>query len=644
MDKNQLIETDLDFYDLDFKLGVTIGYNFETHRKIDEFTTWNKEEYIDYFLKLSLSKNPPVIYFHNLTFDSQFFINELRDNFEKVNVIRSNTILAIKCYSSYRAKKNGKFITKYKLRLEMRDSLALLVSSIAKLGKKFGYDKLDFDFNYKNKQKAEKYCLRDCEIIYYSVSGLIDYLNNFKDKFRLKIDDIGFDFLPLTIASLSKKIIKTFYSDVFYQIDEEMEENNRKHYFGGRTEVFNFSTVKDAIYFDVNSLYPFVLSEYLFALGKNRELKLGQSTANLSISDILDSLSDKKRQRILAFKADIKENQYFPLFPEKIEGKVFFLNGEKEAIIPLQVYNYLKSNDYIGNKIKILGVKSLFFAQKTGSFSIFKKLYKYRKSFDSDNSYNYFTKILMNSGYGKFGEKPEKEVFNFYNPKSVKHVKRKIENGKRLFFNKKGILFTKDEKYFYYLTNNLLNAILTTSYARFELWKMLEFCRKNEILVYYSDTDSVVIQKNKLVEQFEGPNLGQWDIEAEYSLFQAIDSKEYFFIRKDGSFQSKFKGVPNKYLDEKKTLMKHLENGTKVNLIGSFFYSLNRTEGNANSVYIIHKNKNTYYYKRRIDKKTLETKPLTFSSDKKEFKDEFLPEVSEHNELIIKNLLIGESG
>lgn len=232
----------------------------------------------------------------------------------------------------------------------------------------------------------------------------------------------------------------------------------------------------------------------------------------------------------------------------------------------------------------------------------------------------------MNSGYGKFGEHPEKEQFSYFNkiltPKDIKEKQIKEIDGK---------LYERKTTFQFYLTNNLFNAILITSYARFILWKMIDLCNRLNINVYYCDTDSVVIEKNNLnkLSDYLSDDLGKWGIEKEFKKFQAIDLKEYFTILTNGKFKSKYKGVRNKHLNSIDKLKNHLKKGTKTQLIGSFFYCQNRHSDNR-AIHIIKKHKRSYYYK-RIVKKDLSTHPLN--------KNDNLKQIENRNKILIKQQL-----
>lgn len=573
-------------YDLEFKMSCIIHYDFELEKELERKSFFNNSEYVKYLISLGNCRYFPIIYFHNLSFDSKFLIEYFLESeqIDNIKFIRTGSkILSVSIYQNY------------KKILELRDSYCLLITKIETLGKMVDLEKLEFNFDYSNKQKAIEYCFRDCQIIYKSIEYLIMSLNQFfKDKLKkpYKIKDI-----PLTIASLSKKIMKLYFNDVYYQNDFYLDNHLRKYYFGGRTEVFDFNLLENGYYYDVNSMYPSVLSKNIFALGKTYRYE-----SNQPIDFSVDS--------IIAYEVEIKENQHYPLYPERdLEtNKISFKNGVKRVIMTKSEFFYLQENEYFtSKKIEILKTIAVFFAFNQTNFSeLFENLYYERKHHSKKTFFNYFLKIFMNSVYGKFGQRKEREKLVIIN-----HLNEidKIENTEIL--EKNEIFYKREKKISYFQQINLMNAVLTTSYARFELWKKLIECQEKNINVYYCDTDSLVV--DSIVQLEISDKLGKWSIEMNLKQFQAIDSKEYYYINDNNEFKAKFKGIRNEKLDTREAFKRHYLEGTIQDLIATPLYCLNR-KSDFKKVYAIKKEKKTYYYKRKINL-DLTTNPINLNDD-----------------------------
>lgn len=599
--KDKLEKLEINSYELEFKLGCIIEFDYNNDNPLDKLSFTDNNDYNKELISKCNRNNKKIIYFHNLKFDSKFFIDFLFEKFDIVKVIRTDSkIIAIKCF---KLRKNSKQLDCI---LEFKDSLSILLVSIKRLGKMLNFPKLEFNFDYSDLKKAINYCFRDCEIIYYALKKLYNaIMNEFNLTNNRTKKPLQFYELPLTIASLSKKIIMLYYPEVFYKVDKHLERRLREHYFGGRTEAFDFNKAENASYLDENSEYPFLLS--------SREFSNGQT-----YMFAVDSVNFNRSKNILAYEVLVKENLYYPIYPKRVNGIIFFPKTTKRVIMTKFEYNYLKKNGYFKRKdIEILEVYFEFRVVEIITFKeLFLLLYNLRHSYSSKHIFNYIFKIVMNSGYGKFAEKPEKEVYDFIG-KEIELTLEVLEKDEYYEFD--NVVLKKSEMYQDYLKINLFNAILTTSYARFDIWIMLEKCRLKGIKGFYTDTDSIVVNNEKLdkLKSHLSNEFGKWKIEQQFKYFQAIDSKEYIKeisnekVNKKTilmyhtnlfslfEFNSKFKGVSNKYLDTLNKMKSHLKKGTKVNLIGSFFYCQNRKSDNK-TVHIIEKHKNSFYNKRII--------------------------------------------
>jgi len=569
-------------YILDYKLGCII--KFDSNSKIDyKYHSFSQLEFNKELIKYK-PKQLKIVYFHNLKFDSKFFFKDLVDTFDKVIPIRAgNLIINISCYIVNSQNKYNKV-------LEFKDSYALTITSLKLLGKMVNKPKMEFDFNYSTKEGRElgvKYCYRDCKIIYYAIIYLIKFIY---DLFEITYEIYQ---LPLTIGSFAKKIFISIYSKVFYQVDFNIEKSLRKYYYGGRTECFDFNINYEVISFDFNSLYPSVLSKQTFSEGKVIKSK----TNEINFSNPL----------ILAFKCSIIENQFYPLYPSRDYKRVIFKNGFKKVIITKIEYDYFVKNNMISDsknsknsknqkQITIIKVHSCYIGYPISFPKYFESLYYKRKTFEINHPYNHFCKKFMNSCYGKFGQKIENKSIQFLKDLKIKDIEKDDIYELNGFFYKEVIKINK------WLKINLLNAILSTSYSRFKLWKLLQFCYQNNILVIYCDTDSIYIKhydSYKLDKFIDDIKLGKLKLEYSVDIFLCIDSKEYICKNYDKTYMIKFKGIKKEYMKDFSDLKRHIKEGTNTNLIGSIFYCIRRNS-NLQSVHIINKQKHKYFLKRIV--------------------------------------------
>lgn len=569
------------FEQLDFLLGCVITYNVdEIEVKRKSFT--NLDEFCIYLNKLNR------VYFHNLGFDFKFIQERLLTQNTRFKLIQTpSSTLNVKFQKYYGGR--------YRKTVELRDSVAVLLSSIEKLGKAINLPKLEVkDNNFANIE----YCFRDCEIIAKSFFSMIEFINKkFKD-YEYELDLLN---IPLTIATLSKKIFQKIYPNAFYTHHVKIYDKLRKFYYGGRTEVFNLNPLNDGIYADVVSLYPSIANKYKLPNGKCYYYEIINQDLDFHFNN----------PYTYAFVCTLTENQEIPLFPSRENDKVVYMNGKKEVFMTMYEYNELKEKGYLEKKIiihKILGILSVKDVSTFKQF--FNPLFEHKK-ITKFSSEKYFCKILMNGSTGKFGQKPERKEIIYYNRLDID------ENKDYHFDSDLDLPYTEKEFEQIFQTTNLPVIITITNLARFTLWKQMIKVRKDNEKVFYCDTDSIVVER-KALKLFDINNeLGSWNIEKEFARFQAIDSKEYVFTEyctndfcnhlKHEKLTVKFKGLITKHFNES-DFYHHYTKGSITRIIPKNRYCDIRKIPH-NSVIFLRKEKRQFYFKRLINQ-DLTTKAL----------------------------------
>ena len=590
---------------LEFKLGCCIRYN-DNSEIIEKFDTNNQIDFCNFFIKKANFKNKTIVYFHNLKFDIKFLIDILRKEFEIIDFITAgNKTISVQCKKLIIKKnKNGSTRKVNAVGLEFRDSLSILLASIKELGKMIELPKLDVNFSKTSIEYLTIYCYRDCEVIYHSLNNLCNSLNDIFSKFNL---NIKINKLKLTIASLSKYIFSLMYSDVFFKADKRIEKYFRKYYFGGRVEVFDFNLIKNVNYNDINSLYPFILTNFDFSDKTIRFIDI--SKKNIELEKIL------LLQNLIGIECIISENQEIPIYPLRVKGKVLFCNGVKKCFISKYEIEKLIEINVIPEKIQILKINKIVFTIQILNFKdFFENLYNLRKK--TTGFMNYLIKILMNSLYGKFAQKiirDKKEIISNLN--NINLIEHKVVQINGFFY-----LTSQIENYKTYI--NLINGILTTNYARFYLWLFLR--NANPV---YCDTDSIVSKELKNAK-FDN-NLGSWKIEFIAHKFQAIDTKEYYYTA-NNEFKSKLKSFNVKSLENVNQLKSLYKFGMYNHKINSIFQCI-REKINFQSETNYVKEKSSIYLKRIINN-DLTTNPINICKDN-------LNLVQENNRKYIKQII-----
>lgn len=353
---------------------------------------------------------------------------------------------------------NLKVYIKNKKICEFRDSYFLLPSSLDKLTK-------DYDVEHKKNKELivdyNKLKINDTlkEYLYNDVLGLFEVIEkNVEYIFR----DLGVT-PSLTFGATALNTFKTLFPKDFKKIVYIDNKNLRSGYFGGRTEVFR-TYLKNGYYYDVNSLYPYVMHNFKFPVG------------NYFLSSV-----PKSRLYIAEIEFTAPKSLNIPILPVKLDNKLIFGVGTSKGVYCSAEIE--KAVEY-GYKIKYKKVYN--FKDEDYIFRGYVDYFYNIKSNSKRGSAQYnISKLYLNSLYGKFGQRPNKDMYIF-NP-SKEWVKRNFREFECLNFDTFEIW--KKEYIFPNKWVNISLMIFITAYARLELFKIFE--RVGFEHVYYCDTDSV---------------------------------------------------------------------------------------------------------------------------------------------------------
>jgi len=243
-----------------------------------------------------------------------------------------------------------------------------------------------------------------------------------------------------------------------------------------------------------------------------------------------------------------------PVFPLRVKEKTFYPVGEFDCYLTTpEILFALRWG-------KVLRVYSLALYEGKDIFSGYVRYFYSRRmksKEEGDNTQQYFFKLMLNSLYGKFGQKSVGwEKIGECNPSEEGYEKvYDVLTGKRYLIRRhNGIIEqTKDSEESF----NSFPAIAAhvTAYARMYLFSMME--RAGLENVFYTDTDSLITNQmgyQNLKNVIDPKELGKLKIEGISKHLEIYGPKDYVFgdkVRMKGIRALAKKVQPGVYVQEK---------------------------------------------------------------------------------------------
>ncbi|MEM4589425.1 MAG: DNA polymerase [Thermoplasmata archaeon] len=338
--------------------------------------------------------------------------------------------------------------------------------------------------NEKEKEEFEQYALNDAQLCYLLGKAILEEFKTIKS----------------TAGGIAIRIFKRdfVHKYVFSNLPRELESKIREAYHGGRVECLRRGTIDKKIYaYDVISMYPYVMKTFSYPYVVEKPIL--KTNINLDNEGI-------------AFCRVHIDHEVPPLcrkikFDDGFE-RLIFPSGIFEGAFTYPELRLLNDSNNIG---KILDVK--YAIEYKHKFNPFKKFVDHfyelkRKAEEESNPKRTFYKLMLNSLYGKFGEKGTLRI--------IKLNSRNIEYEKEITLRKRWY-------------NNVVLASYITAYARIVLWQYMKQIGFEHI--YYCDTDSLFVDKPLLIDNSK--ELGKLKFEGEAKEYESTFIRSKFYIFQD---------------------------------------------------------------------------------------------------------------
>ncbi len=397
--------------------------------------------------------------------------------------------------------------------------------SLSVLGDEVGLPKKKVIFGESTASELKNYCHRDVEI---TVESVLKYM-----RFQKEHDTGRFG---MTKASQAMNAYRHRFMPTAIHLhrEESIIDLERKAYFGGRTEAYRMGRVpgKGFTFLDINSMYPHVMREFRYP---KQILMYYEEPDERILARWLEST---------CMVAEVEIDTPDPIYALRRGSKVVFPIGRfKTFLCTRGIETAIKRNHLL--KIHRLAVYEPAYLFR-GYVDYWYPLKAHYKETGND-VYRSLVKKMLNSLYGKFGEKkPIEEIVDEPYPLEPYRMENfDLTTGKRWIETH---LFGKTIScYGWEEGNRSFPAVAAhvCEYGRLLLWDIIESIGTDK--VYYCDTDSVAIDTDT-VEKVQFPigqgAIGSLSIDKVCDTLRIYGAKDYSV---DGDRRTK--GVPKKAVE-----------------------------------------------------------------------------------------------
>jgi hypothetical protein len=475
------------------------------------------EQFFDYLM--TIQKNS-IVYFHNLSFDGEFILWYLIEN-GYVNVNGDET-MSTKSFSNITTDMGMHYQIKVMLptdtRIEFKCSYRLMPLSIENIGKMVGVNKLKENHNYEE--------IKNYETLNHVPQEELKYIQNDVEILRkliLKLDEFNITDMTMSSSSYSnwKKTQYTLAKSFVKPDDPYVNDIIDKSYKGGITMLnpqYVGKVFDDVISYDVNSLYPSQMLSHSMPYGEPRVFD--------TIKEAKKEPKHKKFIYVVYVYRMVVLDGYHP-FIGLSSGFTFSSYAYDPFIEDTTLYLWEEEfklfDDFYYGDYEI--VRVLAFRETNNVFTQYLNGWKQIKETTKDGVEKQIAKLMMNSLYGKFGQKDART--------SKKLIGTK-DDGKVLNYE----IVESQSPYKYRPI-----ASYITSMSRCVLIKAIQMNANHFV---YCDTDSLYLKDIKKANgiTISDNTIGAWKFESHYTAFKCLKAKCYIKTKDDGTIIRSIAGLP----------------------------------------------------------------------------------------------------
>lgn len=265
------------------------------------------------------------------------------------------------------------------------DNMNYFKSSLATLGESLEIPKLKMPRQSASDRAWRKYCRRDVEVMVKAWQTWIKFLTDY---------DLGCFAKTLPSQAMNAYRHRFMPKPIHIHNFDEITAMEREAYHGGRTEAFFIGKAPKGKYHyvDVNSMYPAVMLDGLYPY------KVAGRYVKPARKWVIKNFD------LYAWVGRVVVSTDKPVFPSWSGGRLVFATGEFETTLSTRELAYAFNNGLVKE------LKEVVFYHKGNIFRDYVDFfYQSRLRFreEGNSAFAYMCKLMLNSLYGKFGQRNE---------------------------------------------------------------------------------------------------------------------------------------------------------------------------------------------------------------------------------------------
>lgn len=381
----------------------------------------------------------------------------------------------------------------------LNDSMAIVQSSLKnaandfalKSSKLLGEEDYSVDVRLWSRERLESGCKADCML----VLELLDKVESLVLQWGGK--------LKLTFSAIALSIVQNRVDLETVRVPQNLTA--RESYCGGRVEVFHHAPQHELTEFDVTSSYPWSMTQPL--PWKYTHSTMGAKHAEKAM---------REESAIVFAKVSVPESTYVPSLPYRHEeGGVFFPTGEWGAW-----FTSVELRHAMSHGVKVRPILADVYTTEKPFESFVSEVFETKRT--AKGALRNFAKLILNGCYGKFAQRPEKEIVEIFGDdaqaleaimKAPNGTIRILSQYTPRYISRKSVKWPRQTHY--------ALASFITAHSRILLHKALITAKG----LAYTDTDSVHASTETVYDT--GEKLGQLKIEIPAMQGQYFSAKLY---------------------------------------------------------------------------------------------------------------------